>query len=708
MTEPAATLPALRQDLELLEAATDIDGAPRWLIYDPLQHKFFAIGRSAHVLLQIWRTDASVEDISAEAWRQFSETLPPADIAEFIGFLQAGRLTLAASGGGWRALAATAEKQRTSWSSHLLHTYLFFRIPLFRPERFLRWTLPRVRPLGTRGFAVFISLTGAAGLYLVSREWDEFRATFAGVATLEGAAMMGIALMLVKLIHEMAHAYVATAYGCRVPVLGVAFILGAPLLYCDVTDAWRLKSRKARFRIDTAGILADLAVACLATLLWAFLPPGIAKHFVFSLATAGWVLSLTMNLNPFMKFDGYHIAGDLLGIENMQDRAMAMGCWRLREILFGLGAPPPEAMRPPVRWALTLYAWSLWLYRLVVFTGIALLVYGFFFKVAGLVLFAVEIGYFVIAPVMREMREWWNMRRAIAASGRIFVSGGLLAAVVGLLAIPLSSSVQIPAVLGAAEVARLYPALPARVGRIHVVHGDSVEAGDRLVGLDSTDLVQALELNRLKTAVISMRLDRGASDTTDKEEAVVLENELSALRQQSEGLIRQRAELDLTAPFAGQVVEMLASLQTGRTLDPREPVLVIRGNGDGQVRGALDERDLWRLREGAEAVFVPDDLNLPRVAVRIESISLSAMAVLDQVELAGNHGGRVAARADARHQPVPVSAQYAIRGRTVAGLPDDFRVRSAAGVVVAEGTAESLMSRAWRQILKVLVRESGF
>ena len=608
---------------------------------------------------------------------------------------------------GWRALAATAEKQCTSWASHLLHTYLFFRIPLFRPERFLRSTLPRVRPVATHGFALLILLTGAAGLYLVSREWDEFRATFAGVATLEGAAMMAVALIMVKLIHELAHAYVATAYGCRVPVLGVAFILGAPLLYCDVTDAWRLKSRKARFRIDTAGILADLAVACVATLLWAFLPPGIGKHFVFSLATAGWVLSLTMNLNPFMKFDGYHIASDLFGIENMQDRAMAMGCWRLREILFGLGAPPPEPMQPQVMLALTAYAWSLWLYRLVVFTGIAVLVYGFFFKLAGIVLFAVEIGYFVIAPVMREIREWWNMRRAIVASGRVLLSGGMLAAVAGLLAMPLSSQVQIPAVLGAAQVARLYPALPAKVGRVHVAHGDRIDAGTKLVSLDSTDLVQALELNRLKSAVVSLRLDRGASDTTDKEEAVVLENELSALRQQSEGLSRQRTELGLTAPFAGQVVEMLPALQSGQTLDPREPVLVIRGNAGGQVRGVLDERDLWRLREGVEAVFIPDDLNLPRVAVRIESISLSAMAVLDQIELAGNHGGRVAARLDSRHQPVPVSAQYAVRGRTVAGLPEDFRVRSAAGVLVAEGAAESALSRTWRQILKVLVRESG-
>ena len=310
VTEGMAVAPPLRQDLELIEAAPDINGARRWLIYDPLQHKFTAIGQGAHALLQVWGDGKSIDQLVADVWEQHSETLAPEDVARFIQFLQSSRLTLDAPGGGWRALASMAAKSRASLASHLLHTYLFFRIPLARPERFLRASLGFVRPLGSSGFALFIILTGAAGLYLVSREWDDFRATFAGVATFEGAALLGAALMLVKLIHELGHAYAATALGCRVPVLGVAFILGAPLLYCDVTDAWRLKSPWARLRVDTAGILADLSVACVATFLWAFLPPGLVKHFAFSLATAGWFLSLTMNLAYAPQ------AGDVLTVLN--------------------------------------------------------------------------------------------------------------------------------------------------------------------------------------------------------------------------------------------------------------------------------------------------------------------------------------------------------------------------------------------------------
>ena len=696
----------MRQDLQLLAASPDVNGARRWLIYDPLQHKFLAVGHSAYVLLQVWQAGASIDALAADAWDRYSEYLEPAEIHRFIGFLQASRLTLKAPGGG-PALAKAAARQRASLASHLLHTYLFFRIPLARPERFLRRTLPLVQPFGTRTFATIIALMGAAGLYLVSREWDAFRATFAGVMTLEGAALMGAAVLLVKLIHELGHAYVATALGCRVPVLGVAFILGAPLLYCDVTDAWRLQSRKARLQVDTAGILADLAVACVATLLWAFLPPGIVRHFVFSLATAGWVLSLTMNLNPFMKFDGYHILSDIVGIENLQDRASAIGCWRLREILFGLGVPSPERLSPRVTMGMAVYAWLLWLYRLVLFTGIALVVYGFFFKLAGIVLFAVEIGYFVIAPVLRELREWWKMRRSILASTRVLIPVGAVLGLAVLLAMPLASKVRIPAVLEAEKIARVYPALAAEVRKIHVHHGDRVTAGARLVSLDSTLLVQELDINRLKAEVVAMRLARGGSDTTDREEAMVLKNELSALRQQREGLERQRRELDIEAPFDGQIVEMLPALHVGRSLNPREAVLVVRGDRGGSVRGVLDERDVWRVRGGTDGVFIPDDLNLPAVPVRVSTISQSALATLDQVELASSHGGRVADRLDARRQAVPVAAQYAVRGYVAASMPAAFLARSSAGVLVVEGAPESAASRVWRQVLKVLVRESG-
>lgn len=110
---------------------------------------------------------------------------------------------------------------------------------------------------------------------------------------------------------------------------------------------------------------------------------------------------------------------------------------------------------------------------------------------------------------------------------------------------------------------------------------------------------------------------------------------------------------------------------------------------------------------GTSAEFIPGNLGLPAVKVMLQGISKSAVAALDQIELASSHGGQVPDRADGKHALIPVSAQYAVRAKLSGALPDAFESRTAVGVMVANGAPESLASRAWRQILRVLVRESG-
>jgi hypothetical protein len=42
-----------------------------------------------------------------------------------------------------------------------------------------------------------------------------------------------------------------------------------------------------------------------------------------------------------MRFDGYYMLSDLLGVEILQNRSFALGQWWLRELLFDLGEPAP-------------------------------------------------------------------------------------------------------------------------------------------------------------------------------------------------------------------------------------------------------------------------------------------------------------------------------------------------------------------------------
>ena len=179
-----------------------------------------------------------------------------------------------------------------------------------------------------------ILFIGVSGLYLVARQWDTFLNSFLYFFNLNGLFFYILAILCIKIFHEFGHAYTATRYGCKVSTIGVAFLVMFPVMYTDASDAWRLKSRRKRLYIDAAGMITELYIACVATFLWAFLPDGIMRSIVFMVATSSWILSLAINLNPFMRFDGYYILSDLWHLDNLQARAFKFGKWKLRKILF--------------------------------------------------------------------------------------------------------------------------------------------------------------------------------------------------------------------------------------------------------------------------------------------------------------------------------------------------------------------------------------
>ncbi len=705
---PVARAPvAIRQELSLVDGGRDTNGAQRWLIYDPLQHRFFSINETGHVLLQIWGDGIDVKRILDAAWSNFAVVLSEDDIRAFESFLVANGLTVAGATGDWRAFHDGYLRQRSSVLMRLVHGYVFLRVPLTNPDRFLERTLPWARRLATRASVIVVAVVGLIGLYLVSREWDAFLATLVDVFTITGLVTTAISLVFLKVLHELAHAYTAKHYGCRVPVIGVAFILAFPMLYTDVTDAWRLPSRRQRLMVDAAGMLMDLAISCLAIFAWAFLPPGPAKSIAFSLATTAFLLSIVMNINPLMKFDGYHMAVDWLGLDNLHDRATAMAQWRLREILFALDRPPPETMTTPMRRGLSSFGIAVWIYRLVLFTGIAFAIYAVFVKIVGILLFIVEIAYFILRPIWNELKEWAKMRQEILRSRRTLGTGAVLGAVCGALIVPWSSSVSVPAVLEAQGLIEVHPPTPAYVNAVPVIPGQTVAAGQTLLSMSAPLLKRELGLAEKKLAIIALRQSRRASDQTDREAAVVLDQESAALQEKRAGIRRQLGELEVRAPASAYLAEMRTGLAAGQWVGMAEPLFIVRSETAAEIRGVVDQASLWRVREGDRARFVPDDIMLPSLDAKVIAIASASSEALEQLELVANFGGQVPAHVDAQGRAVAETAQYPIRASIANGVTLDMLQKSVVGVMVVEGQRESLLARAWRQTLRVLVRESG-
>ena len=351
------SLPVLRHDLHLLEGPVALDGSPSWLIFDPVRNKYFSIGWTAFQLLSRWsigKANLLLDRIKQETTLEVGEE----DLQSLLSFLFVNSLTVESVNGTSEDYLEQYIASKPSFLMWLIHNYLFIKIPLVKPTNFLRKTLIFVEPIYSMTTRSLIVLIGLIGLYIVGRQWDTFISTFLYFFNIKGLAFYFISLVFIKILHELAHAYTAVWYGCRVPTMGVAFLVMFPILYTDMSDTWRVKSAYQRAHVGAAGMLAELYIACIATFCWGFLPDGIFKSAAFILATTSWILSLAINTNILMRFDGYYILSDLLGIQNLQKRSFDIGKWKLTEVLFNLKLNPPEVLPKPMLKKLYIYAFE--------------------------------------------------------------------------------------------------------------------------------------------------------------------------------------------------------------------------------------------------------------------------------------------------------------------------------------------------------------
>lgn len=699
-------LPVLRHDLHLLEGPVALDGSPSWIIFDPSRNKYFSIGWAAFQLLSRWsvgKASLLLQRIKQETTLEASEE----DVQNILSFLYGNSLTLEPVSGSSNDYLDQYLASKPSFLMWLIHNYLFVKIPLVKPTAFLRKTLVYVEPIFSVSTAALIFFIGLIGLYIVGRQWESFTSTFLYFFNLQGLAFYFVSLVFIKVLHELAHAYTTIRYGCKVPTMGVALLVMFPILYTDTSDTWRIRSALERAHVGAAGMLMELYIACIATFCWGFLPDGILKSAAFIMATTSWILSLAINSNILMRFDGYYIFSDLLGIQNLQKRSFDVGKWKLTEVLFNLKLRPPEALPSAMLIKLYLYAWSVWIYRFFLFIGIAVLVYYFFFKLLGIILFLIEILWFIVLPVVGLIGGWWQMRSKIIKSKRFYITAIIFFGLVAAFIFPWGTSIKVPAVFKSESKITIFAHAPGYIESNFMVDKKQVDENDVLLILRSPQLEQDIENTVKKVDMLRLQARRIVASPEELSNIQVIVKQLQESRSKLNGLLEKKNELLIRAPVSGTIYDLEESLHPGRWINEKLPIVTIADPARVSFDGVVSESELSRISLMASAKFIPDNPELEAVWGYVSEIENANLQMLNMDELASIYGGKVPVQLDQSQKLVPDKSIYRVRF-DMSLLEDAQAEQEIRGVVHVKGAPESYIQRVYKLIVSVFVRESGF
>ncbi|ARN21699.1 HlyD family efflux transporter periplasmic adaptor subunit [Piscinibacter gummiphilus] len=689
--------PPLREDLKLSETSPGHDGSPAWVIEDAVLNRFYRIGWFEFECLLRWGQPPGriCEQIAAET------ALQP-DVDQVVGFgrFLASNQLVHPDAQATARLRSQSEGNPWLHGRWWLHHYLFFRIPLLRPQAVLQRLSAALDPVWRPATAWLVAALGLLGVILVLQQWDTFAAAVVESFSAEGLVSFAAALLVAKTLHELGHALVATRLGLRVAHMGVAFVVLWPMLYTDTGESWKLRSARQRLAVASAGILAELGLAGLATLGWALCDDGPLRNALLYLATTSWVLSLALNASPFMRFDGYFITSDLLDFPNLHERSSALARTALRRSLLGLDEPWPEAQPTGRRRALVAFAVTTWLYRLVLFAGIAVAVYLLFFKVLGIVLFVVEVLWFIVRPVWRELGHWWAARRAVPGSRRL--AAGLLGlAALAFLAVPWRTQVDAVGVARSQQQTRVYAPFPGRLSDVRPA-GD-VTAGDTLVVLEDPDIDSRMRGNEAGQQGYEARLAGLIADPAGSAELAATRQRLIVEVEEVRAARTEMARLQLRAPATGRWLDVDPERQPGQWVGTRDLLGVLIDPTRWQVDAYVRQDEVHRLRPGDAVSFHAEGVATP-LAGRVVSIGSTRVSELGHPMLATRFGG-----------PLPVVA----RGESLQPDPPRFHVlvqldtappgqRETRGRLRIDGAPRSLLGDGMTRLGAVLLRESGF
>ncbi|CAG9000942.1 MAG: hypothetical protein CENE_02950 [Candidatus Celerinatantimonas neptuna] len=682
-------LPRLRQELTLNRSQL-INGRPGWQIYDPVQHRYFLIDAADLALLNHpdCHTIGELKEKLAKDHQSVSDT----HLTEVLKFIVQQQLCYA------------PEQHHAKWHlKNLLKQPQIFQLPIWDPKPLLKLIRPVLKE--SHGLWWGWGLITIVGLYLVARQWDSFLLTFTQFTSVSSLITFALALIGLKIFHEIGHAYMAYSLGCYVGKIGIAIFMGIPMFYTELTDSARVANNRQRMWIAAGGVLTEMLIAGMATFLWAILPEGILRSVCFVIATTAWVVSIIININPLARFDGYYFVSDAFNIANLHPRSLALSRYWLRRLIWGKRTlPPPESLKPLRAKLMTGYGILVWCYRVALLTGIGYFAYRLFTPTIGILIFAYMLAHSLVIPMIKLVKDSYHLSRN-ASGKRKLVLAILTIALLTLFLFPFNRSTLIPALMSWQHQISIHVPADAKLTRIYVKKDGHIQAGQLLFSFRSPKLEQQIKETNLRINLLTKRVNRIGSSIEEREATQSLKRQLIQAKADLKGLRERQKQLQWRSPETAYLTDIPPNLAVGQWFRPDQTLGRLLIGHKQQLTAYIDESLLERVPSGISGTFIPDNLAIPSMKTDAIFIDTTASTSITPYELASSFGGPLPTRLNKNQRPEPIIAMHRIRTQIMPGKTIEHQAQL--GVIDIPLQPRSLAGLARDKLWRVFVQELG-
>lgn len=629
----------LRPEIEFTKGAPFKNGEPSWTVFDELYAKYFQVGNLEKIIICARQKFSQEDTIDFLKKKHFIDVTLD-QIKAVDNFVCANNLIVNYKE-SFDKVNKNSQKALTYNIFKVAMKLMYLKVPLFCPEKLLISSINYVGVFFQPMFWISIFIFAIWTAFSLLDGWSVFYNTFTDYNSPVFYLLYISLLVFVKFSHELGHAFAVKRLGCNVRRIGVSFIFLWPVLYTDTSDIWRISERQKRMTVAFAGIAVEFMIAVLGALIWMNLPEGMFKSAIYLTVLTSWLTSLFININPFIKFDGYFLLIDFLNFPNLQKRAFDLLQWRIINCFFIHRLPLPESCNS-IQFNLMVYALCTIVVRALMILGISGALSVYFPELISFeILVAIFIFIFLIPSAISLINKRGDILHMRKTKSLFTLLG--MCGIIGVLYYNMISISSAPSILKSANIALYYAPQDSHISEISLVDGDYGNEGDLLIQTKSDELDFQTKIQNIKYSLNEWLVSAGRVNNEILKTMPIYVN----LKSELEGLIRINKERVSNQSVALMKSGVVTYLDEWRENDPLKDGKLLAYTYDpnmGIVDAFVKDSQLDELTVGMDATFYPDQSTFRPVKLKLKSISEAPQRSVSDQLVSSVHGGALPSR----------------------------------------------------------------